>query len=107
MWCSCPCWRRTIASPFPKVKMGTDGGILGNSLDSESTTNLQKVLEMSTRIFMCLPTKLAGLHHADQSWLELKSVVSYINCWSSSNVGSGWSGELTESFVSHVFKHLC
>jgi hypothetical protein len=25
---------------------------------------------------MCLPTKLAGLHHIDESWLELESVVS-------------------------------
>jgi len=33
------------------------------------------------------------LHHDDQSWLELESFFSHINCWSSPDVGSGWSGE--------------
>ena len=33
---------------------------------------------MRTHIFMCLSTKLAGLHHVDESWLELESIVSEI-----------------------------
>jgi hypothetical protein len=53
---------------------------------------------------MCLSTKLVGLHHVDESWLELESIVSYIGLWSSMDVGSGWSRELAESLVSHGFK---
>ena len=62
-------------------------GISGNSFDGESATNLLEVLEMNTRIFMCLSTKLVSLHHVDESWLKLKSIVSYIDCRSSTNVG--------------------
>jgi hypothetical protein len=38
-----------------------------HSFDDESATNLQEVLEMDTSIFMCLSTKLVGLHHIDES----------------------------------------
>ena len=42
---------------------------------------------------MCLSTKLASLHHVDENWLELESMVSNIDIRSSTNVGSGWSRE--------------
>ena len=38
---------------------------------------------MSTRIFMCLSTKMASMHHVDESWLELKSIVSDVDRLSS------------------------
>jgi hypothetical protein len=59
---------------------------------------------MCTRIFMCLPTKLTGLHHVDESRLKLESIVSNIDFWSSTDVGSGWSREFTESLISYDFK---
>jgi hypothetical protein len=62
---------------------------------------------MSTFIFMCFATKLVGLHHVDQGWLELESFFYHIDCWSSPDVGSGWSGEFMESLVSHGFEHWC
>jgi hypothetical protein len=89
------CWHRTIALPFPRVKMGK----------GECAADLQEVLEMGTCIFMCFPTKLVGLHNVDQGWLELESFFSHIDCWSSPDVGSGWSGEFMESLVSHGFEH--
>ena len=46
---------------------------------------------------MCLSTKLARLHHIDESRFEFKSIVSHIDCGSSPDVGSGWSREFTES----------
>ena len=52
---------------------------MGHSFDGESVTNLQKVLEMCTRIFMCLSTKLACLHQIDEGWLELESIISSSN----------------------------
>ena len=61
---------------------------------------------MSTRIFMCLSTKLASLHHVDESWLEFKSIVSDIGRRSSTDIDRSWSRELTEGLVSHGFKKL-
>ena len=60
-------------------------------IDGESGTDLQEVLEMRTSIFMCLSTKLARLHHVDESRLELESIVSDIGYWSSTDVGHSWS----------------
>ena len=58
-------------------------GISGNSFDGESAANLLEVLEMNTRIFMCLSTKLVSLHHVDESRLSLKSIVSDVDRLSS------------------------
>ena len=54
---------------------------------------------------MCLSTKLASLHHVYESWLELKSIVSDIDRWSSMDVGHSWSRELTEGLVSQGFEN--
>ena len=53
---------------------------------------------MGTQIFMRFPTKLVGLHHVDQSRLELESFISHVECCSSPDVGSGWSREFIESY---------
>ena len=73
---------------------------MGHYFDGESAIDLQEVLEMRTRIFMCLSTKLVCLHHVDEGWLELKSIVSNIDCWSSMNVGCSWSREFTKNPLS-------
>ena len=44
-------------------------------------------MEMCTRIFMFLSTKLDCLHHVDEGWLELESIVSNIDYWSGMDVG--------------------
>ena len=36
------------------------------------------MLEMCTRIFICLSTKLASLYHVDECWLELKALSSML-----------------------------
>ena len=59
---------------------------------------------MSTRIFMCLSTKLASLHHVDESWFEFKAIVSNIDCRFGMNIGRSWSRELMKSLISHGFK---
>jgi hypothetical protein len=74
--------------------------ISGDILDGESATNLQEVLEMSTSIFMCLPTKLASLHHVDQRWLELEWLLN-VRSRSSTDVVHSRSWELTEWLVGH------
>ena len=48
---------------------------------------------MSTRIFMCLSTKLYTWHHVDESWLELESIVFDIDRRSCKDVGRSWSRE--------------
>ena len=62
---------------------------------------------LSTHIFMCLSTKLASLHHVDERWLELKSIISNLDRQSSTDVGYSWSREFTESLVSPGFKFRC
>ena len=59
---------------------------------------------MSTRIFMCLSTKLVGLHHVDESWLEFKTIVSDIDRRSSTDVGRSWTRELTEGLSAMTSK---
>jgi hypothetical protein len=71
-------------------RVATDG-VSGYIFDSESAANLQKVLEMSTSIFVCLSTELAGLYHVDEPRLELEAVVSNCNLRSSANIGHNWN----------------
>jgi hypothetical protein len=56
---------------------------------------------------MCLPRKLAGLHHIDESRLELESIVYNIDLRSSTDVGCSWSREFTKTLVSYGFKFWC
>jgi hypothetical protein len=44
-----------------------------------------------------LSSKLASLHHVDESWLELESIVSNIDIRSSTDIDGGWSREFIES----------
>ena len=44
---------------------------------------------------MCLSAKLASLYRVDESRLKLKSIVSNIDCWSSTDVGGDWSRVLS------------
>ena len=86
---------------------GENRTISGYSFDGESSVDLQEVLVMSTRIFMCLFAKLASLHHVDESWFEFKAIVSDIGHQSSTDVGCSWSRELMEGLISHGFKNWC
>jgi hypothetical protein len=81
---------------------------LGVSFDgeSESVTNLKEVSKISTRIFMCLSTKLASLLHADESWLEFKCIVPNVNRRSSADVGRIWSREFMEGLVNPDLKSV-
>ena len=46
---------------------------------------------------MCLSTEWGSLHYVDEAWLELKLKVIGFECWSSANVLSAQSKELTQS----------
>ena len=50
---------------------------------------------------MCLSAEWGSLHHVDEAWLELKLKIIDFECWSSANVLSAWSRELTQSLLSH------
>jgi hypothetical protein len=58
---------------------------------SLDTHLIVKVLQISrkcckyicTCIFISLSTELTGLNHGDECGLELKSILSYVDCWSS------------------------
>jgi hypothetical protein len=77
--------------------------ILSNVLNDDGAANLQKILQMSTSIFMCPSTKCSSLHHVDEAWLELKFMVVGVECWSNVNVLSAWSREFMQSLLSHGF----
>jgi len=62
------------------------------------------MLKMGTCIFMCLSTKLASLHHVNESWLEFKCGISCVDRRSSMNVIGIWCREFTESLLRHGFK---
>ena len=74
---------------------------MSNVLDGDCAANLQKILKMSTSIFMCLSAESGSLHHVNEAWLELKLKVVGSECWSHVDVLSAWSREFTQSFVSH------
>jgi hypothetical protein len=67
-------------------------GIIRNSMDSESPTHLQKVLEMCIGIFIWLAGERIGLQHVDQRWLEFKVSVSHRCGWSGRDIGVGGGG---------------
>ena len=68
---------------------------MSDILDGDCAANLQKILEMSTSIFMCLSSKRGSLHHVDEAWLELELKVVGFECWSSANVLDARTRELT------------
>ena len=74
---------------------------MSNILDDDCATDVQKILKMSTSIFMCLSTEWGCLHHVDEAWLELELKVIGFECWSSANVLDARSRELTQSLVNH------
>ena len=53
--------------------------ILRYTLDKKSTTELQELLEMSVGILIGLATKRAGLHHRNETRLDLKIFSSGVN----------------------------
>jgi hypothetical protein len=46
---------------------------LRNVLNDDSAANLQKILQISTSIFICLSTECSSLHYVDEAWLGLSS----------------------------------
>jgi hypothetical protein len=53
--------------------------ILRYTLNNKSTAELQKLLEMSAGIFIGLATERAGLHHRNETHLDLKIFSSGVN----------------------------
>ena len=74
---------------------------MSNVLDGDYATNLQKILKVSTSIFMCLSAEWSRMHHVDEAWLELKLEIVGFECWSSANVLGAWSREFMQGLASH------
>ena len=75
--------------------------ILRYTLDNKSTVELQELLEMSAGILIGLATEWAGLHHRNETCLDLEIFSSGVN------LGSGWdlvsrrSRVITECLLGH------
>ena len=54
--------------------------ILQYTLDNKSTAELQELLEMSAGILIGLATEWAGLHHRNETRLDLEILSSGVNC---------------------------
>ena len=80
---------------------------MSNILDDDYASNLQKILKVSTSIFMCLSAEWSSLHLVDEAWLELKLKIVGFEFWSSVDVLSAWSREFTQSLFSHDFRNWC
>jgi hypothetical protein len=65
--------------------------ILSYSSIGEYAANPQEMLEMSIGILRGLAAERALLHHIDESSFELKTAISHVRLWSSSDIATGRS----------------
>ena len=75
--------------------------ILRYSLDKKSTAELQELLEMSTGILIGLATERAGLHHRNETRLDLEIFSSGVNLGSGRDLASRRSKVITECLLGH------
>jgi hypothetical protein len=65
--------------------------ILSHSSDSECAADLQEVLKMSINILRVIAAEWVLLHHVDESWFKLKTVISDVRLRTSPDAGTGQS----------------
>ena len=70
--------------------------ILRYTFDNESTAELQELLEMSPGILIGLAIERAGLHHRDETRLDLKIFSSGVNLGPGGDLVSRRSRVITE-----------
>src|SRR6185312_12668079 len=75
--------------------------ILRYTLDNKSTTELQELLEMSAGILIDPATKWAGLHHRNETRLDLEIFSSGVNLGFGRDLASRRSRVITKCLMGH------
>ena len=71
------------------------------TLVNKSTAELQELLEMSAGILIGPATKWAGLHHRNETRLDLEIFSSDVNLGSGRDLASRQSRVITECLLGH------
>ena len=71
------------------------------TLDNKSTVELQELLEMSAGILIGLATERAGLHHRNETHLDLEILSSSVDLRSGGNLGSRGSRVIAKRLLGH------
>ena len=89
----------SLCSPQERERKQTEpDSILRYTLDNKSTAELQELLEMSTGIPIGLATEWAGLHHRNETRLDLKIFPFSVNLGPGRDLVSRRSGVITDVF---------
>ena len=75
--------------------------ILRYSLENKNVAMLQELLEMSVSIHVGLATERAGLHHRNETHLDLEILPSSIDLRSGGNLGRRGSRVITKRLLGH------
>ena len=75
--------------------------ILRYSLDNKSTAEFQERLEMGTSILIGLATEKAGLHHRNETRLDLEILSSGVKLGSGGDLASRRSRIITKCLLGH------
>ena len=78
--------------------------ILRYTLDNKSTAELQELLEMSADILIGTATKWVGLHHHNETRLDLEIFSSGVNLGPGRDLVSRWSRVITMCLLGHSSK---
>src|SRR6185312_6973874 len=91
-----------LHSPQERERKQTElDSILRYILDNKSTAELQELLEMSVGILIVLATEWAGLHHRNETCLDLKIFSSGVNLGPGRDLTSRRSRVITECLLGH------
>jgi len=75
--------------------------ILRYSLENKNAAMLQELLEMSVSIYVVLAIERAGLHHRNETHLDLEILSSSVDLRSGGNLGSRGSRVITKRLLGH------
>ena len=75
--------------------------ILRYTFDNKSTAELKELLEMSVGILIGLAAEWAGLHHRNETRLDLEIFSSGVNLGPGGDLVSGRSRVITECLLGH------
>ena len=78
--------------------------ILRYSVDNKSAVELQELLEMSVGILIGLANERAGLHHHDETHIDLEILSSSVDLRSGRNLGSRGSRVIAKRLLGHSLR---
>ena len=94
-----------LCSPQEREKKQTEPDcILRYTLDNKSTVELQELLEMSAGILIGLATERAGLHHRNETRIDLEIFSSGVNLGPGEDLVSRWGGVIAECLLGHSLR---